>query len=397
MEQLLTPSGQCCVFPTPPNPLDTHTPSFVPQAIAQALARAIRFQDFALGPIHRLALCVIVGFADKQAPEQPIYIRKTTLGGYIGRSLPQLRRYLAALEADGWIERHQHISRAAGAQVGSITLTAKSIAAFFAKERPAAPKTSHPNPSRSAKKEGGDEKSSSAQRRSRMSDALLDTPFIQNLRGTPPARARVDEGGGHRAVETQNPNPGQPQPQTPQTTADADPARARERKGKDPVDRVPAELRWLCSKGVSPFGVFGLMAKAKAAGTTLQRVVRCLSLSSGLASVKNLYAYINQILAEPRDWARIERQIQARQADKLLAHRQAEEQAQRSQEIAHLDGMVFHQPKAGLWYQVWGVAAMVFRSEEDLRRGRSSGGCSVQRILDLLKTGDAMPALRASA
>jgi hypothetical protein len=160
---------------------------------------------------------------------------------------------------------------------------------------------------------------------------------------------------------------------------------------------VPAELRWLCSKGVSPFGVFGLMAKAKASRTTLQQVVRCLSLSSGLASVKNLYAYINQILAEPRDWARVERQIQARQADKLLAHRQAEERAQRSQEIAHLNGMVFHQPKAGLWYQVWGVAAMVFRSEEDLRRGRSSGGCSVQRILDLVKTGDAMPALRASA
>jgi hypothetical protein len=393
MEQLLTPSGQCWVFPTPPDQLDT--PSFVPQAIAQALARAIRFQDFVLGPIHRLALCVIVGFANKAAPEQPIYIRKTTLGGHIGRSLPQLRRYLAALEADGWIERHQHISRADGAQVGSITLTPKSIAAFFAKERPAAPKTSHPNPSRSAKKEGGDEKSSSAQRRSRMSDALLDTPFIQNLRGTPPARARVEGGGGHRAVETQNPNPGQPQPQTPQTTADADPA--RERKGKELVDRVPAELRWLCSKGVSPFGVFGLMAKAKASRTTLQQVVRCISMSSGLASVKNLYAYINQILAEPRDWARIERQIQARQADKLLAHRQAEEQAKRSQEIAHLDGMVFHQPKTGLWYQVCGVAAMVFRSEEDLRRGRSSGGCSVQRILDLMKTGDARPAPLANA
>jgi hypothetical protein len=418
MEQLLTPSGQCWVFPTPPNQLDARTPSsFVPQAIAQALARALRFQDFARGPIHRLALCVIVGFASKDNPGEPIYIRKTVLGGYIGRSLPQLRRYLADLEADGWIERHQHISRAAGAQVGSITLTAKCIAAFFAKEQPAATvkKTSHPTPSSSssgpAKKGGGDEKPSSTQRRSSMSDALLDIPsptITKNLRGNPRARAR-EEGGWHRGVETetQAPNPGQPQPKATQSTAGTgtgtNPAREPEKRtGKELVDRVPAELRWLCGKGISPFGVFGLMAKAKTSGTTLQQVLRCLSLSSGLASVKNLYAYINQILAKPRDWDRVERQMQARQArepEKLLARRRDEEEVQQRKEFAHLDGMVFHQPKTGIWYKVWGAWAMVFRSEGDLRRGLSASGCSVQRVLDLIKAGDVMPApaLRAQA
>jgi hypothetical protein len=157
-------------------------------------------------------LSVIVGFADKNAPEQPIYIRKTTLSDYIGRSLPQLRRYLADLEADGWIERHQHISRDAGAQVGSITLTAKCIAAFFAKEQPVAKEakeTSRPTASGSAKQVGGDEKSSCAQaqrcsvvsdsahahaqRRSGVSVALIGTLKNNiNLRGNPPrAHARA--------------------------------------------------------------------------------------------------------------------------------------------------------------------------------------------------------------
>jgi hypothetical protein len=348
-----------------------------------------------------MVLCVIVGFANKDNPGEPIYIRKTTLSEYVGRSLPQLRRYLADLEADGWIERHQHISRDAGAQVGSITLTAKCIAAFFAKEQPAAQKTSHPTSSGSAKQVGSDEKSSRAQRRSGVSVVSLGIPVTnKNLRGNPPARAHEDgkEGGGHRAVENQNQNPRQPEPPTPQTTAGADPSSEPEkRKSKEPVDRVPAELRWLCSKGISPFGVFGLMAKAKAAGTTLQQVLRCLSLSSGFASVKNLYAYINQVLARPRDWDRIERKVQAIQPEKLLARRRDEEEAQQRKEFAHLDGMVFHRPKTGLWYKVWGDLAMVFISEEDLRNGCSSGGCTVQMILDLVKTGDAIPAPLANA
>jgi hypothetical protein len=106
MGKSLTSTGQCCVLTTQPVQLNT---SFVPQAIAQTVTRITRsalLPDFSRGPIHRLVLSVIVGFSNKNNPGEPIYIRKTTLSGYIGRSLPQLRRYLADLEADGWIERH---------------------------------------------------------------------------------------------------------------------------------------------------------------------------------------------------------------------------------------------------------------------------------------------------
>jgi hypothetical protein len=359
-------------------------------------------------------LSVIVGFANKNNPGEPIYIRKTTLSGYIGRSLPQLRRYLADLEADGWIERHQHISRDAGAQVGSITLTAKCIAAFFSKEQPAAKATSRPTASGSARQVGGDEKPSAqahrrsvvsdsahAQRRSGVSVASIGTPVTNiNLRGNPPARAHAHEdgkeGGVNRLVENQNSKqPEPPTPQTTQPTAGTDPA--RERKDKEPIDRVPTELRWLCSKGISPFGVFGLMAKAKAAGTTLQQVLRCLSLSSGFASVKNLYAYINQVLARPRDWNRIERNVQAIQPEKLLARQRAEEEAMRKKETAHLNNMLFHEPKTGIWYKVLGPVAMMFHSEEDLRIFRARGGLPVRQILDMIKTGDVIPAPLANA
>jgi hypothetical protein len=167
-------------------------------------------------------LSVIVGFSNKNNPGEPIYIRKTTLSGYIGRSLPQLRRYLADLEDDGWIKRHQHISRDEGAQVGSITLTKKCIDTFFSKEQPAAAKaqpatqeakgTSRPTASGVAGQVGGDEQSSCAQapsrqvvsdsaraqRRSGVSVALIGTPDTHvNLRGNPPrARTRVNTNKG---------------------------------------------------------------------------------------------------------------------------------------------------------------------------------------------------------
>jgi hypothetical protein len=158
---------------------------------------------------------------------------------------------------------------------------------------------------------------------------------------------------------------------------------------------------------VSPFGVFGLMAKAKAAGTTLQKVLHCLSLSSGLASVKNLYAYISEVLARPRDWDRIERRIQASQSHqlgefpdwdyRLLARREAEEEARRRKEFAHLEGMVFYRPKNGFWYKVLGELAMVFYSEEDFKNCCASSGCTVEMILDMVKTGEAIPAPLANA
>jgi hypothetical protein len=139
------------------------------------------------------------------------------------------------------------------------------------------------------------------------------------------------------------------------------------------------------------------MAKAKAAGTTLQKVLHCLSLSSGFASVKNLYAYISQVLARPRDWDRIERQIKAIQPRKLLARQRAEEEALRKKETAHLNNMLFREPKTGIWYKVFGPVAMMFHSEEDLRICRARGGLPVRKILEMIKTGDVMPVPLANA
>jgi hypothetical protein len=358
MEQLLTPSGQCWVFPTPPDHIDT--PSFVPQAIAQALARAIRVQDFTLGPIHRLALCVIVGFADKQVPEQPIYIRKTTLGGYIGRSLPQLRRYLADLEADGWIERHQYISRAAGAQVGSITLTAKSIAAFFPSE---------PGPAKPAKRAataGQDapvDKSADVNRsrRSSTSGAIQD-PLKQCL-----SRHLAEREGFVQQPEE----------------AEAHPKRAEDRA--QAIWRVPEPLRWLCEQAkVSPWGVFSLMRQAKQMGTTLEVVANCIR--GSLQSARNAYAYIHRVLSEDRDWNQYAERVEARalaQAEKAAAE---QIRVERLRKIQAIDGQAFRHADTGRIYQVYGNAASVFESIEQLRKGVSLGGvlshssCRTSRI-----------------
>ena len=87
---------------------------------------------------------------------------------------------------------------------------------------------------------------------------------------------------------------------TPSTTTSA-----REEGGYTRIGAVclPTDLIWLCSKGLSPFAVLGLMKRARTASQRLSDVVHAAKKYLDNLKANQLYAYLQTLLTSGRDFS----------------------------------------------------------------------------------------------
>lgn len=119
---------------------------------------------------------------------------------------------------------------------------------------------------------------------------------------------------------------------------------------KDAFTRVgsvclPTELLWLCSRGLSPFAVLGLMKQARAVGQRLSDVAA--SAHKYLARLKSnqLFAYIKSLLTSGRDFS-----AGAREEDKKDQENREIQYLKEKSEI--YEGKRFISKKTGKVYQI---------------------------------------------
>jgi len=78
----------------------------------------------------RLLMLELVRFVSASEPAKPFHVRKETLALALGVTVRTICRWTGELEALGWINRHQDISRRKGAQVGATWLTPRALSAL---------------------------------------------------------------------------------------------------------------------------------------------------------------------------------------------------------------------------------------------------------------------------
>lgn len=269
---------------------------------------------------ERFALANIIALADKNNPSKSIYIRKANLADRMGTSEPSLRRHLAALQKQGYIARDQFISRAAGAQVGTITLTEMAIGLFF-DEAP--------------------------------------SPAAQQQ--TPPAREVLPCSVSSDASEV---IPKQCLHSKQRTQDSLDAAK------KEAERKLKPELHWLLPY-IDVYGIFELMPIARKAGTTLQHVADIVR--NGLISARSGYAYLKAVLAQDCDWSYYTRREEKQQKQEAVkADQEAVVQRRKGASVA-LQGKPLLDSKTGRYLVPMGSSALVYLTLEDLRLNRPSG------------------------
>lgn len=294
---------------------------YLPLSIAHAITRVISGVVDSLTMMERMVMAHIISLANKDQPGKPIYVRKLTLANRLQLSEPSLRRYLSALQKRGWIEREQFISRAAGAQVGTLTLTKAAVDAFFQ-----APPESTPAKAKSADQPVFD--------RAKSSDASLVIPKQCLSRHHLPAGLSF-------------------------TPEEAEEAR-----------KVPSPLWWLL-QFMKPKGIFRLMREAKLSGTLLETVAN--AVRDAVPKARNAFAYLRSLLGKDRDWNFYASRAAAEQAKQVVEEQKAEIQAKRKHAATDLQGCTLLDSKTGRYLLPIGSSLLLFESKEAVKRGQHVG------------------------
>jgi DNA-binding MarR family transcriptional regulator len=247
----------------------------LPVSIMRAITRAMTWRVGAFAELTKLdrsMLVEVLRCISKTQPQAPVFIRRETLAIRLECSLPTVTRQLNHLEDLGWISRHQVKSRSKGFQVGSLTLTKKSIESL-----------------------GVLMTTSTAQRQSLVIDACSNSIKEQSLkRQLPQAVAFSKELPTQKTVKE---------------------------------IKLPESLTWL-TKHMSPFGVCKLMKDAKTFGVRLEDVTtQC---HEQISSAKNGFAYVRSLLNLNRDWTFMATQKAADSAERVAV------EAQRADMLADL-------------------------------------------------------------
>lgn len=141
---------------------------------------------------------------------------------------------------------------------------------------------------------------------------------------------------------------------------------------------LPSDLVWMCSKGVTPFGVLGLMKHAKQAGQRLSDVVKaCHKYLGGLKS-NELFAYIKALLLSGRDFS-----TGIREEEKHLSEMREKEYLREKAEI--YEGKRFISKKSGKVFQIESGAV------RETGGGRTGLAPFTQAFLDAVEAGKLVP------
>lgn len=252
----------------------------------------------ALGARDRAVLAEVIRCVDRKRPQQAVYIRRDTLAHREGCSVPTITRALARLASLGWIVRDQVKSRLRGFQVGSVELTSAAVAWLGLLE---------PSPTL---------------RESPVIDASRSSD-IQCIHRQPPAAGLIEKHGTKTS-------PGE----------------------------LPDALRWLEHANVSRSGVFLLMGLARKRGVLLETVVS--ACREQILAARMPFAYIRDLLALDKDWARAAKAVHDLRASQAEAQEQETKRRIRQERMANAAGRWFLAPTKRQLLRVEGDVFMTY-------------------------------------
>lgn len=141
---------------------------------------------------------------------------------------------------------------------------------------------------------------------------------------------------------------------------------------------LPTDLIWLCTKGLSPFAVLGLMKRARAASQRLSDVVLAARKYLDKLKSNQLYAYLQTLLGSGRDFS--------------AGHREDQRKSDETRENAYLlekseifEGRTFVSRKTGKTYQIESGAV------RETYEGKSSMSPFTRAFLDAIEAGKLVP------
>lgn len=240
-----------------------------PYAIVRACSELPYLSPFAAMPDGFLKVVLkIVQKINLRNPFSEIFASRQTLADEAGKSIDTVHRSIQ------WLEQHNLIERERKARAG-----------LRGSRSPLVPTKS-----------------------------LLLSLGLVDERGTPvetkkPATdARQTNGTEHHKTGS----PIEPNPALNSTT------QSKEESGFTRVGAVclPTDLIWLCSKGLSPFAVLGLMKRARAASQRLSDVVQAAKKYLDNLKANQLYAYLQTLVTSGRDFSASYREEERKDEEK---------------------------------------------------------------------------------